>query len=290
LNRLLRVALLVTLAATQIFADVTYTKSVKYTGGSMLGFLRNLVGSPLVQRLVGADLASALEDQSYTVYVKGSKMAQVAGGGSTIYDLDAGTVTTIDTDKQTFTVETFADLRAQIERAEQWMKRSKNESVLFDVQIENTGQTRAVKGHTASESEITLTSRSEGAWGRPVIHDAAWLVPVDSRMRPLSDFSKRAAAKLSSVLTTIPSFFGAAGDEPGTAGANLARLNGISVLDEIAVTGVSNPLANLFRGGNSRSDTPVIRLAVESSHFSYGTVSPSRFAVPSGYRQEQNRR
>ncbi len=274
----------------QLFADVTYTKSVKYTGGSMLGFLRNLVGSPLIQRIVGADLESAIEDQSYTVYVKGSKMAQVTGGGSTIYDLGAGTITTIDTDRQTYTVETFDELRAQIERAEQWMKRSKNASVLFDVQIEKTGETRAIEGHTASEREIILTAQSEGAWGRPVIHDAAWLVPVDSRMRPLYDFSKRAAAKLSSVITTIPSFFGAAGDPSGTAGANLAKLNGISVLDEIAVTGVSNPLANLFRGGNSRSDTPVISLAVESSNFSYGTVNPSRFSVPLGYRQEQNRR
>lgn len=282
LKRLFRAGLLTTLAAASLLADVTYTKTVRYTGGSMLGFLRNLVGNPFIQRMVGADLESALDDQEYTVYVKGSKMAQVAEGGSTIYDLDANSVTSIDDEKHKYSVQTFAELRAQIERAEEWMKHPKGEAPRFDVRVEKTNHTRALDGRTARETLITLTAESESAWGKPVVNVTSWLVPVDLTTRPLYDFSRRAASKLSSVFTVVPSFFGAAG------GAQ--ELNGISALDEIAVTGVSNPLTNLFRSRDTRSNAPVITLEIQSSRFSARPLDSSHFTIPAGYRQEQQHR
>jgi len=279
--------LLTAITATYLLADVTYTKSVKYTGGSMLGFLRNLVGSPLVQRMVGADIEAALEDQAYTVYVKGSKMAQVAEGGSTIYDLDANTITAIDSDKQTYTVETFDELRAQIERAQQWIRHPANSAVPFDVNIEKTDQTRAINGRTATKSLITLAAQSDNAWGRPVVAVTTWLAPVDASTRPLYEFSKRAAAKLSSVFTLVPSFFGAATDN--AAAPHAPRLNGISVLDEIAVTGVTTPLAGLLGNRDAHANTPVLTLQIQSSNFSSGPVDDAKFTVPPGYRQQQQR-
>lgn len=281
----LRVALLIALAATRLVADVTYTKSVRYTGGTMLGFLRNLVGSPLIQRLVGADLQAALEDQSYTVYIKGAKMAQVADSGSTIYDLGAGTITSLDRQNETYSVETFDDLRGQIERAQQWMKHSKTEFVAFDVNVQKTEERRSLEGRTASKSLITLTAQSESAWGRPVLTTAAWLVPVSPATRPLYDFAKRAAAKLGTVFTLIPSFFGAAADGSGTVTSELEKLNGISVLDQISVTGVSNPITRLF-GRAGESNSAVITLQIQSSNFSAEPIDRSRFVVPAQYREQ----
>lgn len=287
MNIFWRAALTITFAATHLVADITYTKSVKYTGGTMLGFLRNLVSNPLIQRMVGADLEGALDDQSYTVYVKGSKMAQVAEAGSTIYDLDANSITITDDSKQSYEVETFEDLRAQIERAEQWMKHPKNGSAPFDVHIEKTDQTRTIEGRTAGKSLITLTAESDNAWGRPVVSVTAWLVPVESSTRPLYEFSKRAAQKLATPFTVIPSFFGASGGSMDA--TNSQKLNGISLLDEIAVTGVTNPITNLFRG-HDRGNAPVVTLETRSSNFSNGPVSPSKFRVPEGYQQEKQRR
>lgn len=257
----------------------------------MLGFLRSLVANPLIQRIVGADLQAALADQAYTVYVKGAKMAQVADGGSTIYDLDAGTITTIDPDKRTYATETFDDLRAQIGRAQQWMKHSKGDTVAFDVSVEKTDETRAINGRTATKSLITMTAQSESSWGRPVVNAVTWLAPVDSGTRPLYEFARRAAAKLSSVFTLVPSFFGAAADGSGTASADLQKLNGISVLDQIAVTGVTNPLTSLFANNRaSQAANAVITLEIRSSDFSSAPVDPSRFTIPAGFSAEQRHR
>lgn len=252
----------------------------------MLHFLRDLVGSPLIQRMIGADIQSALDDQTYMVYVKGSKMAQVAESGSTIYDLDAGTVTTIDSENRTYSVETFADLRGQIDRAEQWMKRSQNGAILFDVQIDATSQKRVIGGYPANKTLITLTAQSESAWGRPVIHVNSWLAPLNKDFKPLYDFSARAAAKLSSIVSAVPSFFGAAVGSATPHGTNKA--GGISMLDEISVTGVTNPISSLFSSNATRDNKPVISLEVQSSNFSFQPLPSSKFAIPAGFAQQRS--
>ena len=287
---LLRVAVLAALASASLFADVTYTKSIRYTGGTMLGFLRSLAANPLIRRMVGGDLEAALDDQAYTVYVSGSKMAQVTESGTTIYDLDANTITSIDNEKQSYSVETFADLRAQIERAQQWMKHPKTDAAPFDLVIEKTDQTRTIDGRTATKTFITLTAQSGNAWGRPVVNVTSWLVPVTPATRQLYEFSKRAADKLSSVFTVVPSFFGAAGIPQGSTAADAQKLNGISVLDEIAVTGVTSPLAGLLGNRDSQANRPAVILETQSSNFSSAPIGAAKFAVPAGYRQEQQRR
>lgn len=291
MNIVLRAGLLSLLAAASLLADVSYTKALSYTGGSMVGFLRNMVNSPLIQRMVGGDFGAALDDQSYTVYVKGSKMAQVTDSGATIYDLDARTVTLVNNEKQSYSVETFDELRAQIERAEQWMKpgmkHDSSGAVRFDVGIERTDQTRSIDGRIATKALITLTSQSESTWGKPVVNVTSWLVPVDPGMRTLYDFSRRAAQELSSVFTLVPSFFGAAGTSVAT--TDTQKLKGISVLDRIAVTGVTTPLSGLLGNRSEQENAPVVVLRIESSGFSYAPLDSSRFAIPAGYRQEARR-
>ena len=256
----------------------------------MLGFLRNLASSPLIQRMLGGDLAAALDDQSYTIYVKGSKMSQAAEFGFTVYDLDAGTVTLIDTDRRTFTVETFADLRSQIERAEQWMKHPNSGPVPFDVSVQQTDQKQMFDGRPATKALITLSAQSEDAWGKPVVNVQSWLSPVNASTRPLYNFAKRAAGKLSSVFTLIPSVFGAAGESPGSTTGDLQKLRGVSVLDQIAVTGVTTPLAGLLGNRDGQENKPVIVLEIQSTNFLDRPIDSAKFAVPAGYRQEQQRR
>lgn len=286
LQSLLLRGLVALFVATSCHAGVTYTKSIRYTGGSMLGFVRNLAHNALTQRMLGTDIEDALADQTYTVYVAGSRMAQVAETGSTIFDVDAGTITSIDTGAQTYSVETFADLRARIERAEQWMKHPKDEAVPFRITVERTAAKRSFDGHTATQSVITLTAESANVWGQPVVRVAAWLAPLDSTTRPLYDFSQRAARKLASPFTAVPSLFGAPSPPASATGPGSPPLKGISVLDRISVTGVVNPVANLFHRSEEAATTPVITLEIESSGFRGGPVDDAKFRVPAHFRQE----
>jgi hypothetical protein len=256
----------------------------------MLQFLRNLVNSPLIRRMVGGDFGAALDDQSYTIYVKGSKMAQAAESGSTIYDLDTDSVTIVDNEAQTYSVETFGELRAKIERAQGWMKHPEAGAVPFAVAVENTEQTRRIMGRLATKSLLSLTARSDSAWGTPVVKVTTWLVPVDPKLRMLADFSRRAAQKLGTVFTLVPSLFGAAGDSASAPTPEVRKLLGISVLDEIAVSGVHSPLAGLLGNGGDQTDAPVIQLEIQSSNFSSQLIEDTRFAIPAGFRHEQPNR
>ena len=53
---------------------------------------------------------------NFHVYIKGGKMARVGALASVIYDLERGTVTSMDWRKRTFSVLTFAQMEQQIER------------------------------------------------------------------------------------------------------------------------------------------------------------------------------
>ena len=114
MNRFFGAVALAGLAAGCLLADVTYNETVKYTGGTMLETVRRMSNMPLVGRMGGGSLKNAFQDQNYSLFIKGAKMARLGGPFSSIYDLDAGTITTINNEKQTYTVQTFEELRQQI--------------------------------------------------------------------------------------------------------------------------------------------------------------------------------
>jgi Asp/Glu/hydantoin racemase len=289
LRSVLRASLLISIAATYLLrADVTYTKSLKYTGGTMLDALRSMAANPVIGRMAGASLGSALHDQNFTVYLKGSKMAQIGDPLSVIFDLDAGTVTTLNNENQTYSVQTFEEMRLHLEQAQQRMKRSKAGDVQFDVKVENTGRTQTLNGQAASETIMTLSAQSDGPYGHPIVRVNAWLVPIDSTTREVHEFSKRSAEKMSSTFSSMPAIFGGAGTALSTATTELQKMDGIPVLDDVTVTGLTTPL-NLA-GRNTDPNAPVIAIETQSSNFASGPVDDSRFNVPAGYSLEQHRR
>ena len=76
-----------------------------------------------------------------TVYLKGNRMATVNSDSIEIIDLDKETITHVDTQKKTYTVMTFEQMKQQIENARKEMEKKQAE-------------------HPASAPQSTHTKRS----------------------------------------------------------------------------------------------------------------------------------
>jgi hypothetical protein len=112
-------------------ADFSYTSTMKTTGGSM------------------AAMMGTAGDRTTNVSWKGQKMVTVSGGTSTIIDVDAQTVTTINNTQKTWTVKAFSDLAGT----------GANTDVSVDVK--ETGQKKTVNGFNASEVIVTMNMDME---------------------------------------------------------------------------------------------------------------------------------
>ncbi len=289
MNNCLRAAILAAAAAACLMSDVTYTQTMKYTGGTLRDGVQRMASNPILGRLGGANLRNAFQDQTYTVFVKGSKMARLGGMFSTIYDLDAGTITTINNEKHSYTVTTFDEMRQQMERMQQRMNKNQQGDVQFDVKVDKTGQTRNIDGQTATETLMTLTAKSANASGQMVVKVDAWVVPLSSATRELSDYSKRLAEKFSYAFAGWSPALGAAGGGINAAMREAQKLDGYAALSDISVSGVSSPMAGMMGSGKNDPDTPLLQMEDQSSNFTQTAVDDAKFNVPPDYKQEKQR-
>jgi len=281
----LQIGLLAGFSAALLPADASYTQVTKFTGGTAVEMAKKMANMPMIGRLGGGAMREAFEDQHYDVYVKGNKMARLGGVISTIYDLDAGTITTINNTKQTYTTMTFDEMREQIERMQQRMNRKHSGGNLqFDAKVEKTGQTRTIDGQNATETLITMTAKSdsEGGNGQMVVKTHAWLVPLSAPTRELVDFSRRLGEKFAYAYGSSP-MMGAAAGGLGAAMKEAFSQGGYPVETDVEVSGVAGPM-----GGGDPS-APFMQMETQSSNFAAGTVDAVKFSVPAGYKEEKRR-
>ncbi len=284
MKALLRITLLTAIAAVCLFGDVTYDQSTKFTGGSLLDVMRGMANNPILGRMGGGAMKTAFQDQNFKIYVKGSKMAKIGELTSMIYDLDAGTVTTINHQKHTYNVMTFDQMREQMQRMQQRGNRGQSSDIDFDVKVDKTGQTRTIDGQTATETIMTMTAKSASANGQMVVKTDLWGVPPDSTKRELMDFQKRLVEKFAYAFAGGP---GLGGSSAGIAAAikESFKLDTYPVLDDIDVSGVAGPMGR----GNSDPNAPLIKMETQSSNFISGPVDESKLSVPAGYTEESRR-
>ncbi|HEY3456218.1 MAG TPA: hypothetical protein VGK64_16690 [Bryobacteraceae bacterium] len=282
----LQIGLLAGLSAVLLPADASYTQVTKFTGGTAVEMAKKMANMPLIGRMGGGAMREAFEDQHYDVYVKGNKMARLGGMISTIYDLDAGTITTINNTKQTYTTMTFDEMREQIERMQQRMNRkhSGGGNLQFDTKVEKTGQARTIDGQNATETLITMTAKgdSESGSGQMVVKTHAWLVQLSAPTRELVDFSRRLGEKFAYAYGSSP-MMGAAAGGLGAAMKEAFSQDGYPVETDVEVSGVSGPM-----GGGDPS-APFMQMETQSSHFATGAVDAAKFSVPAGYKEEKRR-
>ncbi|MGI9073378.1 MAG: hypothetical protein ACR2JB_19185 [Bryobacteraceae bacterium] len=284
---LLRRSLLGLSTLACLFGDVTYDQNVRYTGGTMLNIVRKMASNPTPRSSGAGDLQAEFQDQKFTVYLKGPKMARVGNSLSLLYDIDAGTITTINNRQHTYSVMTFEEMRQHGEHIQQRVDRSGTANADFDVKLDRTGHTRNINGQAAHEALMTLTAKSGGANGQMVVKADAWLVPLELATREVMDYSNRLSAKFGETFSGSP-MLGAASAGIGTAMKEAAKLDGYSVLTDIDVSGVSSPMLSAMGSANNDANTPLIQMEIESSKFIAGPVDDSRFTIPPGYTEQSH--
>jgi hypothetical protein len=91
---------------------------------ALIDMVQKMASMPMMGRMMGGNgMKQAFEDQSYEVYVKGNKMARIGLRISTIYDLDAGTQTMVNHDKQSYTVQTVEEMRERLQQMQDRMNK-----------------------------------------------------------------------------------------------------------------------------------------------------------------------
>ncbi|MBV9761261.1 MAG: hypothetical protein JO340_11915 [Acidobacteriaceae bacterium] len=282
---LLRTAVVGALAAGCALADITFDQTVKFTGGSMVEMMRRMANNPLLGRKGGA-LGAAFQDQNYTVYIKGSKMARIGPVMSSVIDLNAGTITTINNQRRTYATQTFDEMRARMQEAQQRMNHGQAVSDLqFDVKVDKTGQTRAIDGKDATETVLTLTAKSAGANGQMVVKVDSWLVAPDAAMQEAGDFYKKLSQQFSYAFAGAPGL-GAAGSGIAAGYREMMKLDGYPLLSDISISGVTTPMGPM---GGGDPNAPMLITETQASHFVTGPIDDSKFAIPAGYTEEQGR-
>ncbi len=289
MKTLLRVGLFTATTVACLFGDVTFNQTVQYTGGTLPAMVHNMASNPSAGPVGAGDLKAAFEDQRFTVYIKGPKMARVGVTVSSIFDLDTGTVTTINKQKRTYSVMTFEQMRQQMEQIQQRVNKGGPPKLDFDVKVEKATQTRNVNGQTATEAMMTLTSKSGGPNGQMVVKVDAWLVPLETATREIVTYSKNLSAKFGEAFAGSP-MWGAASAGIGAAMQEAAKLDGYSVLTDIEVSGVSSSLLAAMGSANNDASAPLIKMEVQNSNFASGAVDDSKFAIPEGFTEQTSGR
>jgi hypothetical protein len=199
--------------STSLYADFTYTETTQMTGGSMLGLMKMAAAFSKQARQAGDPIVS-------TVAIKGNRMAHINPTSTEIIDLDAETITTIDTLKRQYTVVTFEQMKQQIEAAAAQMKVQQEKSqpasapppqpsttdVSFQVHVRNTGQSKDVSGLSTSESIMTMnmdaTDKSSGQTGSMAITNDMWLAPEIPGYDEVKEFYRKFALKMGTVFSS----------------------------------------------------------------------------------------
>jgi hypothetical protein len=196
-------------ASASLHADFTYTETTQITGGSMLGLMKMAGVFSRQARQAGDPIVS-------TVAIKGNRMAHINPTSTEIIDLDAETITTIDTLKRQYTVVTFEQMKQQIAAAAAKMKEQKNEAktaeqpsttdVKFQIHVRNTEQTKDVSGLSTKESILTMnmdaTDKSSGQTGSLAITNDMWLAPEIPGYDEVKEFYRKFAVKMGTVFNS----------------------------------------------------------------------------------------
>jgi hypothetical protein len=194
-----------------LHADFSYTETTQMTGGSMMGLMKMAGAFSKQARQAGDPIVS-------TVAIKGNRMARISPDHTEIIDLDAETITNIDTLKQQYTVITFAQMKQQIEAAAAKAKEQQQKSdakaapdqpsttdVKFQVKVRNTGQEKEVSGLSTKESILAMnmiaTDTSSGQSGSLAITNDMWLAGEIPGYDEMKEFYRKFALKMGTVFS-----------------------------------------------------------------------------------------
>jgi hypothetical protein len=199
------VALCLVLAAgAAVSADVKSKHKTQLKFEGMLGRMMNMFGGK-----------AAKEGLISSVAIKGNRQLTMNDSGGELIDLDAERIYIIDVKGKSYKVQTFEELRKQMEEAQAKARKSaasgKDEAddkkagagepqFEMDVDVKNTGQQKSINGETCRQSVMTLTMRQKGKTleqgGGMVLTTDSWLGAKNAAMREQVEFQSRFVRKL----------------------------------------------------------------------------------------------
>ena len=242
------------LAATcaVIHADFSYQESSQMTGGTMLTVLK--LGGPFTRGARGPQIS--------TVAVRGNRMLRSDKDSTSIIDLDKETITDIDISKKTYSVTTFAQIRAAMEKAMAELRKrdkSADPNMKFKVTANSTGQTKDIRGLTAKElligMEMQATDTKSGQTGTFNIANDAYLATVGG-YDEVKAFELKLAQKLAS--TFRPGLEQMAMTNPNMvqgmaeAAEELAKVDGVPIQ---SIVRMGNGSAEALHAAGQKSDS-----------------------------------
>ena len=277
----IRIAILAAAAVSCLFADASYSETVRFEGGSLVEMMRGMANGPM-----GKMMSQAFQDQTYAIYVKGNKMARIGSLTSTITDLDAGTMTNINHTKKTYTVTTFEEMK-QMQAQMQSRMKSGDTNLDFDIKVDKTGNTKKIDGETATEYLMTMTAKDAGSGGGMKVVSHVWLVPSEPGADEIRAFSKKVAAQYKDALT------GGGGPMMGgwmkgmaAASAQLTTMDGVAVETHMQVSGVASPMGPMAQQGGD-PNAPAMIMATENKNYANAAVDDAKFSIPEGYQKAE---
>lgn len=239
--------------------------------------------------------------QRFRVYVKGNKMARIGTLTSTIYDLDAGTVTLIDHENSTYTVLSVAAMERRIEKRGGPTSGGK-------LGIVDTGRTMQIDGETATEHLVTLWNGATE--DSPAIAHATYWIAQKLPSEELAAFQKRCLTKYGHQYPAVCSLAESSGF--GILDKDTAGIEGYPVLkiveSRMAIPGPldentssaeiypadrsnptnSHPNTRAWRNSPPPSFARILRTEVRISNFVDGPVDDSYFAIPKRYKHKKS--
>ena len=188
--------------------DYTYHQTTQLTGGSLLKMMKTVGFMSSQARHMGDPVVS-------TIYLKDNRLARVSPESIEIIDLDKETITQVDVQKKTYTVQTFAQIKQAMENARAQMQQqaakqqqqqpaanpdAQNVKMTFDVKVRNTGAKKEVSGLDSTESIMTMTMNATDTktqqQGSMAVTNDMWMVPAVPGYEQVTDFYRRFGAKM----------------------------------------------------------------------------------------------
>ncbi len=255
-------AFLVCIAAESplLYADASYKETTQITGGSIVGLMK----------MAGTFSSQARKaDQPITseVYVSGNRMARIRPDGAEIIDLDAETITNIDSVKRQYSTMTFDQMRQRIEQAQQEAQAKAKETpapaqsdtqkpqpqdvdVSFDVHVRETGATKQVSGLDTKEAIMTMamnaTDKKTQQTGSLGITNDMWMAPSTPVYDEVRAFNEKFAKKMGQVFSGTQGYGALLQSQPGASkgmadlAKEVSKLKGVPVLQVMRMGSTAN--------------------------------------------------
>ena len=213
MRQIVAIAVCAVLGAGVVRADVTMEDKSQVKFAGTLGRMVNLFGG-----------RGAREGLVSSVVVKGDRKLTRAGDAGQIIDLREEKVYDVNFKDKSYTVQTFADIRREMEEARRkaaeeaakaereapgsapTAQQGQEPQAEIDFSLKESGQRKAINGFDAREVVMTIAVREKGKTleqsGGLVMTTNSWLAPRMPALNEVAEFDRRYAEKLA-LLTMV---------------------------------------------------------------------------------------